>query len=49
MPPSLRSSQKSFMETIEKQIPALATVVAEMQAVEKEIGRARDGELGRES
>lgn len=42
VPPSLRSSQKSFTDTVEKQIPALASVVAEMQAVEKEIDRARD-------
>ena len=41
VPPSLRSAQKSFTEAIEKQIPALASVVAEMQAVEKEVDRAR--------
>lgn len=41
VPPSLRSAQKSFTEAIEKQVPALASVVAEMQAVEKEVDRAR--------
>ena len=41
VPPSLRSAQKSFTEAVEKQIPALASVVAEMQAVEKEVDRAR--------
>ncbi|KAI9927968.1 hypothetical protein ASPWEDRAFT_29358 [Aspergillus wentii DTO 134E9] len=45
VPPSLRSAQMSFTEAVEGQLPELASVVVEMQAVEKEVERVRS-ELG---
>lgn len=45
VPPSLRSAQKSFTETVDGQLPELASVAVEMRAVEKEVERVRQ-ELG---
>ncbi|KAF4173945.1 hypothetical protein CNMCM8694_002242 [Aspergillus lentulus] len=39
--PSLRSAQKSFTEAVEQHLPKLASVVVEMQTVEREIERLR--------
>lgn len=47
VPPSLRNAQKSFTEAVEDDLPGLASVVLDMQTVEKEIGRVRR-ELGQE-
>lgn len=41
VPPALRSAQKSFMGGVEGQVPALASVVVEMRAVEREVERVR--------
>lgn len=41
VPPSLRSAQKSFTEAVDNGIPELATVVAKMRAVEKEVDEVR--------
>lgn len=41
VPPSLRSSQQFFTEAVAKQVPELATVVAQMQVVEREVDKAR--------
>lgn len=41
VPPSLRSSQQFFTEAVAKQVPELASVVAEMQVVEREVDTAR--------
>lgn len=41
VPPSLRSAQKSFAEGIDGQVPALASVVVEMRAMERDVERVR--------
>ncbi|KAE8360715.1 hypothetical protein BDV27DRAFT_134040 [Aspergillus caelatus] len=41
VPPFLRSAQKSFTEAVGGPLPELASVVVEMQAVEKEVKRVR--------
>ena len=41
VPPSLRSAQKSFTEAVDNDLPELATVVAKMRAVEKEVDEVR--------
>ena len=41
VPSSLRSTQKSFTEAVDNDIPELATVVAKMRAVEKEVDEVR--------
>lgn len=45
VPPALRSAQSAFTDSIETQVPELASVVVEMQAVEREVNRVRQ-ELG---
>lgn len=47
VPPALRSAQKSFTDAVEGQVPELASVVDEMQAVEREVHRLRQ-QLGEE-
>ncbi|GFF27179.1 coiled-coil domain-containing protein 115 [Aspergillus udagawae] len=39
--PSLRSAQRSFREAVEQYLPKLASVVVEMQTVEREVERLR--------
>ncbi|KAF9888396.1 hypothetical protein FE257_008674 [Aspergillus nanangensis] len=39
VPPSLRNAQKSFTNAVEDYLPALSSVVVEMQTVEKEISQ----------
>ncbi|GFF37240.1 coiled-coil domain-containing protein 115 [Aspergillus udagawae] len=39
--PSLRSAQRSFTEAVEQYLPKLASVVVEMQTVEREVERLR--------
>lgn len=41
VPPSLRSAQKSFTEAVDNDLPELASVVAKMRAVEKEVDEVR--------
>ncbi|KAF4254586.1 hypothetical protein KXW28_005198 [Aspergillus fumigatus] len=41
VPPSLRSAQRSFTEAVEQYLPKLASVVVEMQTVEREVERLR--------
>ncbi|PYH98758.1 hypothetical protein BO71DRAFT_22747 [Aspergillus ellipticus CBS 707.79] len=41
VPPYLRSAQKSFTEAVESRLPQLASAIAEMQIVEKEVTRVR--------
>ncbi|KAF7170238.1 hypothetical protein CNMCM5623_002715 [Aspergillus felis] len=40
--PSLRSAQRSFTEAVEQYLPKLASVVVEMQTVEREVERLRN-------
>ncbi|GAB1205753.1 hypothetical protein APSETT445_004432 [Aspergillus pseudonomiae] len=42
VPPFLRSAQKSFTEAVGGPLPELASVIVEMQAVEKEVKRVRE-------
>ncbi|KAJ5772142.1 hypothetical protein N7520_002671 [Penicillium odoratum] len=41
VPPSLRTAQKSFTDTIQNQVPALAAVVVKMRALEDKINKVR--------
>lgn len=41
VPPSLRSAQKSFTEGVDQCLPELASVVVQMQVMEREIERLR--------
>ena len=41
VPPSLRSSQQYFTEAVANHVPELASVMAEMQAIEKEVDDVR--------
>ncbi|EAW09242.1 uncharacterized protein ACLA_034450 [Aspergillus clavatus NRRL 1] len=45
VPPSLRSAQASFTEAVDQCLPELASVVVQMQSVEREVERLRS-ELG---
>ncbi|KAB8258184.1 hypothetical protein BDV32DRAFT_126231 [Aspergillus pseudonomiae] len=42
VPPFLRSAQKSFTEAVGGPLPELASVIVEMQTVEKEVKRVRE-------